>query len=500
MLLNKKYPVYTVLLILFFYIGPVFAQMPVRTGPASPEEIKKALTVVQANMDSLKAHKVYIYAMGLYSPLLAPQYNAWIKKYPKSVNIPLALGTVYHNAEMPQANEFLLKAAAIAPQNGKIWLMLSDDALTRGQTDAAKDFMKKAMLADTSNVNYAFGYLNCFANGDLNEYKQKVFDFVKRYPSDEMGAHALYQLAMKATNNNDKVSYLEELHKRYAPQKFSPSAEGMTVLTELYLQQDPEKALLLINEMADDENWKMRKQLAKALIQINKLEQEQNYKAAIMEADQAKLPRYSNLADFIVLKKAYLQEKAGNVNMAYDSLAAKFAVLPTDKLYTALRYYGDKMGKNQTQVDKDIETIRYKAAVAAYPFELGLYTSAGKLNLNDLKGKVVLLTFWFPGCGPCKAEFSHFEAVMSKFKNQNVVYVGINVLPRQDGYVNPLMKTAHYTFIPLRGNEEFAKNNYGVQSEPENFLIDKNGKIVFNNFRIDQSNHRTLELMIGSLL
>lgn len=498
---NKvKYAIYPIFLMLFFFTGQSFAQIPVRTGPASPEEIKKALTVVQANMDSLKAHRTYIYAMGIYSPLLVSQYNAWMEKYPNSVNIPLAIGTVFHNAEMPQANEFLLKAAAIAPQNGKIWSMLSDDAFNRGQMDSAKEYAGKAMLADTSNAVYAYSYLSFFADGDPKEYKQKVFDFVKRYPSNERGAQALYFWAANAANDNDKVDYFEALHKLYPPQKYGWSAEGMIELTDLYLQQDPEKASLLINEMAENEDWKARKKFARALAQINKLEQDQNYKAALVEARQAKLPRYSNLGDFMVLKTAHLQEKAGDVQMAYDSVAAKFAVLPTDKLYTALKYYGDKTGKNQPLVDKDVAAIRYKAAVAAYPFELGLYTSNGKLNLNDLKGKVVLLTFWFPGCSPCRAEFPHFEAVINKFKKQNVVYVGINVLPRQGDYVNPLMKSGRYSFIPLRGSEEFAKNNFGVQGEPENFLIDKNGKIVFKNFRIDQSNHRTLELMISSLL
>ncbi|MGZ3929511.1 MAG: TlpA disulfide reductase family protein, partial [Mucilaginibacter sp.] len=123
-----------------------------------------------------------------------------------------------------------------------------------------------------------------------------------------------------------------------------------------------------------------------------------------------------------------------------------------------------------------------------------------KLNLKDLKGKVVLLTFWFPGCGPCRAEFPHFQAVINKFIGKDLVYIGINVSPLQDPYVVPFLQNTKYSFIPLRGTAEFARNNYGVEGEPENFLIDKDGKIIFKNFRIDNNNHRTLELMISSLL
>ncbi|MES2108413.1 MAG: TlpA disulfide reductase family protein, partial [Bacteroidota bacterium] len=107
---------------------------------------------------------------------------------------------------------------------------------------------------------------------------------------------------------------------------------------------------------------------------------------------------------------------------------------------------------------------------------------------------------WFPACGPCRAEFPHFQAVIDKFRDKDVVYVGIDVSPEQDPYVLPLLKNTKFSFIPLRGTQEFAKNNYGVDGEPTNFLIDKDGKIIFKDFRIDNTNHRTLELMISSLL
>ena len=121
------------------------------------------------------------------------------------------------------------------------------------------------------------------------------------------------------------------------------------------------------------------------------------------------------------------------------------------------------------------------------------------MNLNDLKGKVVLLTFWFPGCGPCRGEFPHFQAVINEYKVQDVVYIGINVAPEQNEYVLPFMKNTKYSFIPLRGTDS-VMNDYKVQGEPTNFLIDKDGKIAYSDFSINANNQRTLELMISSLL
>ena len=95
---NLKCAVYLTLLLVTCNAGQVLSQMPIRTSPAPYDEIKKAYAAVEANPDSLKAHKIYIYAMGLNNPFLIPQYNVWMDKYPKNVNIPLAIGTVYYNA------------------------------------------------------------------------------------------------------------------------------------------------------------------------------------------------------------------------------------------------------------------------------------------------------------------------------------------------------------------------------------------------------------------
>jgi len=333
---NLKFAAYTILLLIVCSAGQVLAQTPVRMGPASADEIKSARTALEANMNDEKAHRTYIFAMGLGNPLLIAQYEEWMKKYPENINIPLSIGTVYYRAEMSQGRQFLERAASMEPQNAKIWFMLSEDAFRMGEKKLSREYMKKASLADTSNASYAFGYLWSFADSDPNYYKQKVFDFVKRFPESEQGATALYWLAERTTNINDRINYFEELRKLYPPQKFRRSASRMIHLADDYLQTDPGKALALINEMGEGKDWEIRKQVAESLIQIDKLEQNQNYKDAIIELDQVKLPGFNYINDFITLKKAALQEKAGDVKAAYDSLAVKFAKLPTDQLDAAL--------------------------------------------------------------------------------------------------------------------------------------------------------------------
>ncbi|TWF40656.1 thiol-disulfide isomerase/thioredoxin [Chitinophaga polysaccharea] len=489
-----------IILILAFFRNIAFAQVPVRMGTATAEEIAAAKGVVEGNFDSVKAHNAYIYALGLNNPLLVDEYDRWIQNNPKNKIIPLSIGTAYYNAEMPQARKFLLAASRLDSNNAKIWFMLSGDAWMRGETDLSKEYLHKAALADSLNTDYAAYEL--MSSQDIKDsiYERKVIDFVKRFPDNGNGAKLLYSLAVHSMNVSDKVNYFEQLRKYYPPKKFDRSAAGMVMLADIYLQTDLIKAADLINEMGEKGDWGVRKLLVQGLIRIDSLSKVQDYGQVNTALQKLQLPGFNYLENFLALKKSYFWDKAGEVRRAYDSLIVVYAKLPTDQVYSALETYGNKIGKDRHRLDSDISIIRNESAVAAYPFELARYSGSGNLRLGDLKGKVVLLTFWYPGCNPCRSEFPYFEAVINKVKDNNLVYIGVNVVPEQDAIVPAIIKNNKYSFIPLRGTSAFADKYYGVKGVPENFLIDKSGRIIFKKFRINETNQRTLELMVTSLL
>jgi thiol-disulfide isomerase/thioredoxin len=118
----------------------------------------------------------------------------------------------------------------------------------------------------------------------------------------------------------------------------------------------------------------------------------------------------------------------------------------------------------------------------------------------------VLLTFWFPGCGPCRAEFPHFEVVMQQLRQKDVVYLGINVQRDQDAYVLPFMAKTQYSFLPLKSTPDAdiggkEAEEYRVRGEPTNFVIDRTGRIVYRDFMIDDSGGElVVKHMIESVL
>jgi len=58
-------------------------------------------------------------------------------------------------------------------------------------------------------------------------------------------------------------------------------------------------------------------------------------------------------------------------------------------------------------------------------FTLGLFDGS-TIRLEDFKGKIVFLNFWASWCPPCRAEARVLEEAWRKYKDDGVVFLGIN--------------------------------------------------------------------------
>jgi cytochrome c biogenesis protein CcmG/thiol:disulfide interchange protein DsbE len=99
------------------------------------------------------------------------------------------------------------------------------------------------------------------------------------------------------------------------------------------------------------------------------------------------------------------------------------------------------------------------------------------VNLSDYKDSIVVLNFWASWCPPCRTETPTIEKLWKKYREQNVVMLGINV---QDGFKTSIEYIDEFavTFpngLDLDGNITV---NYGVTGIPVTFFIDKNGIII----------------------
>lgn len=101
-----------------------------------------------------------------------------------------------------------------------------------------------------------------------------------------------------------------------------------------------------------------------------------------------------------------------------------------------------------------------------------------RFKAGDLKGKVLVLNFWFIGCPPCRREIPDLNGLVKQFaNNKDVVFLAVAL----DGAIsleNFLNKTPfHYSIID--DGRDIA-HQYGIKSYPTSVVIDKMGKVRFH--------------------
>ena len=108
--------------------------------------------------------------------------------------------------------------------------------------------------------------------------------------------------------------------------------------------------------------------------------------------------------------------------------------------------------------------------------DLTLKTLDGReVNLSDLKGRVVVLNFWFVNCAPCRAEMPDLNKLVDGHRGRDVVFLAV-ATDKAEAVCAFLEKHPFKYEIVPEGTA--AANAFGVISSPTHILIDKAGHVA----------------------
>lgn len=124
-------------------------------------------------------------------------------------------------------------------------------------------------------------------------------------------------------------------------------------------------------------------------------------------------------------------------------------------------------------------------------------------DLSQLRGKVVLLTFWSTKCPICSGEIPKLNQLAQSYKDKDVVFLGLTM--ENPGKIKPYLKKTAFDFniipnsfgVVLQYADKDGDGNVSM-GFPAHFLVNQKGEIALKTNGFNKT--ETIDLRISQLL
>jgi hypothetical protein len=186
-----------------------------------------------------------------------------------------------------------------------------------------------------------------------------------------------------------------------------------------------------------------------------------------------------------------------------------------DLLYTLLEYY-PRWSLTRDELDRYFESLpkisdpkflkvyrgwQNQVALRKTPLEFSALTLEGKpFDVSSLRGKIVLLDHWYPGCSACEEAMPVINKSYLKHKDRGFTVVSViydDPYGKFDlDHVKRIEKRTGVKWLSLNASGRWKQisDTYGYSGAPQYMLLDREGRMIAGTGEVDLG--RNLEALL----
>lgn len=151
-----------------------------------------------------------------------------------------------------------------------------------------------------------------------------------------------------------------------------------------------------------------------------------------------------------------------------------------------------QMRQMQTDIEQDSPLLG-KEAIAFDVKNL----KGKKYSLKSLKGKVIVINFWFIECKPCVMEMPELNKLVEKYKDKNVVFLGFATNEKKQ--IEKFLKKQKFNYQIIADSKEIV-GSYKINAFPTHLIIDPNSIVRYHSVGLGPSTIEEIEKTIESFI